>query len=125
VADDVARIAGKPRPVGPELELHRDAGHHADREVDAEDPDPESRRFVPPLAAPAQAEGLHHDDEKGQAHRQDREEVVVDDGERELEAVQDDRVAHLTSSTQLAPGHRTKPDTKRLSGIDAPTRATI
>ena len=44
--DDVAGAAREGRPVGAELELHRDAGDHAHREVQAEDADPEARGVV-------------------------------------------------------------------------------
>ena len=47
LADDAAGVSRERRPVGAELELHRHAGDDADGEVDAEDPDPESRGVVP------------------------------------------------------------------------------
>ena len=50
--DHAARVATEPGPVGAELKLHGDARDHADREVDAEDPDPEPSRVVPPLSVP-------------------------------------------------------------------------
>ena len=43
------------RPVGAELELHRDARDDADDEVDGEDPDPEPRRFVPFAGRPVRS----------------------------------------------------------------------
>src|ERR1035441_6633201 len=94
VPDDVAGVAGEARPVRPELELHRDARHDADCEVDAEDPDPEARGLVPALPAASQAPRLHHDDQKRLPHRQDGEEIVVDQGEGELETVEKKGVTH-------------------------------
>src|SRR4030095_5371565 len=94
LTDHAARVAAELGPVRAELELHGDAGDDADREVDAEDADPEARRVVPALAAGAEAQGLHDHDQEGQPHGELGEEVVVDDGERELQAMKDERVIH-------------------------------
>src|SRR5262249_11309206 len=69
---------------------------HAHRERDAEDADPEPGRIVPALAAAREAEALHDRDEEREAHRQDRKEIVVDDGERELQAVQEQGIAQAS-----------------------------
>ena len=45
-AEDVADEAGVAGPVGAELELHHDAGGHAHREIDREQPRPEPRHGV-------------------------------------------------------------------------------
>ena len=45
-ADHAAGVVGEARPVGAELELHRDAGDDADDEVDPEDARPEAREVV-------------------------------------------------------------------------------
>ena len=46
LADDAAGVAGEARPVGAELELHRDAGDDADGEVEPEDARPEAGDVV-------------------------------------------------------------------------------
>ncbi len=116
VANDVPGVAREARPVGPELELHRDSGDDAEGEIEAEDPDPEPGGVVPALSPATQAEGLHHDDEKGQAHGQDGEQVVVDDRECELEAVPEESLAHH--------GRRSSPAVGALETlIDRGTRA--
>ena len=84
LADHAARVAAEPRPVRAELKLHGDTGDDTDCEVDAEDADPEARGVVPALAALAEAQRLHDHDEEGQPHGELGEEVVVDEGEREL-----------------------------------------
>ena len=112
VADHVARVAREARPVRPELELHRDAGHDADREVDPEDADPEAGGVVPALAARAQGERLHDDDQEREAHREDREQVVEQDREGELEPVEEERIAHRVSW----------PESSRLRGAAAAPR---
>ena len=94
VTDDVAGEAGEPRPVRAELELHGDSGHDSHREVEPEDPDPEARGVIPPLATRTETERLHDDDEERESHRQNRKEIVIDDREGELEAVKEERIAH-------------------------------
>src|SRR6476660_5982454 len=81
-------------PVRAELELHRDAGHHTDSEVDAEDSNPESGGIIPPLVAGPQTEALQDNDEQRQPHRQLRKQVVIDDRERELQPVPKKGIAH-------------------------------
>ena len=48
----------KSRPVGAELEFHRDSGDDAEREVDAENPRPEARRAIVVLVVGAQRQRL-------------------------------------------------------------------
>ena len=105
VSDDASGVSREVRPVGAELELHRDAGDDADGEVDAEDADPEARGPIPPAVAGAEAESLHQDDEQGQAHRQLRKQVVEDDGEGELQPVPEERVGHA-GGLRAVPGSR-------------------
>jgi hypothetical protein len=96
--DHAARVAAEPGPVGAELELHGNAGDHPHREVDAEDPDPEARGVVPTLPARPQAARLHEDDQEGQPHGELREQVVIDDRERKLEAVKNEVIHQRTIS---------------------------
>src|SRR5439155_21427852 len=88
--DHAAGEFGEALPVGAELELHRDAGDDAGAEIQSENADPEPRRRV--LAAQAQEE-----DEQREPHRELRKQVVVGDGEAELEAMPEERIGHKSS----------------------------
>src|SRR5262249_5149115 len=63
-------------------------------EVDAEDPDPETGGVVPDVGASPQTERLHEEDQGGQPHGELWKEVVIDERERELEAVKHEGVRH-------------------------------
>src|SRR5262249_36063859 len=102
VADHAAGVSRKRSPVRAELELHRDAGHDADREVDAENPNPEPRRIVPARVAGSQAGRLENDDEQREAHRQLRKEIVVDDREGELQTMPERGVGHSSLMASLS-----------------------
>lgn len=75
-------------------------GHHAEREVDGEQSPPEARGVVVVRVAGAERGGLREDDEEGEPHRRLREEVVVGDGGREVDAARADGVhaAHCLAS---------------------------
>ena len=88
LADDAASSARELRPVGAELELHRDAGDDAEQEVDREDLRPEARCLVPAVIAGAQSDELHDHHQQRQAHGELREEIVVGDSEGEVDSVQ-------------------------------------
>jgi hypothetical protein len=94
MADDVAGETRESCPIRAELELHGKPGHDSHREVEPEDPDPEARGVIPFRAARTESKRLHDHDEKRQPHRQDRKEIVIDDREGELEAVEEERIAH-------------------------------
>ena len=94
LSDDAAGGARETRPVRAELKLHRDAGHHAHGEVDGEDTCPEARRPVVVLAPPAQRLRLQDQDEQRQPHGELREEIVVGDGEREVQAIDPEGGVH-------------------------------
>src|SRR5205823_7801978 len=90
--DDATGRAREARPIGPELELERDARHDAHGEVDREDAPPEARgAVVVRLAAPERRRLEDHDEER-EPHRQRREEVVVGGREGEVDAVGGDGV---------------------------------
>ncbi len=95
-AEDVADEARVGRPVRAELELHDDAGGDADGEVEREDLGPELRRGLVEGLLRAQEPALEVDQHHTHADRQRREDVVEHDGQRELEAGQQDDV-HCTS----------------------------
>ena len=94
LSDDAAGGAREARPVRAELKLHRDAGHDAHGEVDGEDTRPEARRPVVVLAPPAQRLRLQDQDEQRQPHGELREEIVVGDGEREVQAIDPEGGVH-------------------------------
>src|SRR5215472_14606464 len=75
-----------------------DPGDHAHGEVDAENPYPEAGRVVPVLPVPRETPRLHEHDQEGQPHRELGEQVVIDDGERELEPVKHERITHFADS---------------------------
>ena len=98
LSDDAARVLREVRPVRPELELHRDAGDHADGEVQPEDPRPEpGRRGVALVTGPQRAPFPEHEEPR-QPHRELREEIVVGDGEGELKPVPEGGVVHAAHS---------------------------
>ena len=102
LSDDAARVLREVRPVRPELELHRDAGDHADGEVEPEDLRPEPRRGgVALVTGPERAPFPVHEEPR-EPHRQLRKEIVVGDGEGELQPVPKSGVVH-TDSFALSP----------------------
>ena len=101
LTDDASRVARECRPVRPELELHRHTGHHAYREVETEDSDPETGGVVPPRISSPETSGLEHDDEQRQAHRELWEEIVVDDREGKLEPMPEQRIGHERPRTPM------------------------
>ena len=86
-SDDAAGAARELSPVGAELELHGDSGDHAEQEVHGEDPGPEAGRDIVLCVARLQRQRLQHDDEQRQAHGELGEEVVIGDGEGEVDPV--------------------------------------
>jgi hypothetical protein len=94
LADDPSGEVAEPGPVGPELELERDPGDHADGEVHAEDAGPEARSLVVERAPGPVRLQLEEEDEERQPHRQLGEQVVVGDGEAEVQAMPEQRVGH-------------------------------
>jgi hypothetical protein len=66
------------------LKFHRDAGHHADGEVDPENARPKTRGISKSFIAGAQMFPFEKDNDPRQPHRQLRKQVVIGDGECEL-----------------------------------------
>jgi len=97
-ADDAAGAAGELRPVGAELELHGNAGNNAEDEVDGEDLGPEAGGDVVLFLAGAEGEGFEDDDQEREAHGELREEIVVGDGEAEVDAVEGEGVHGMVCS---------------------------
>src|SRR5262249_44509435 len=94
LSNHTAAVLGEARPVGPELKLHRNAGHHPHGEIEPEDLGPESRGLVVFLFTRPQGTPLPIHQEPRQAHRQLGEQVVVRDGERELDTVPEQCIFH-------------------------------
>ena len=102
--DDAAGELRETRPVGAELELERNARHYADGEVDPEDAPPETRRFSGALIS-AQRGPLENHDQERQPHRELGEQIVVRDGETELDPMPEERIRG-GSHERSAPTHR-------------------
>jgi hypothetical protein len=86
-ADHPAGRVAKARPVGSELELERNSGHDAEREVYAKNAGPKAGDVVVAGVAGAAAENLEDHDEERQAHRELRKQIVIRNRERELKSV--------------------------------------
>src|SRR5262249_31322330 len=85
--DDTPSGFGETRPIGAELEFHRDAGYHSEGEVDGEDPDPKASRVVVVLASRAERDRFQNQDQQRQAHGQLGEQVMKSNREGEVQAV--------------------------------------
>ena len=101
LADDGARQMRKARPVGPELELHGDAGDDTDGKRQAEDANPEARSVGVDSLLGAQRAPFVEDDDGREAHRELRKQIVKDDGKGELQTVPDQCVGHGRRSLAL------------------------
>ena len=99
LADDAAREARKARPVGAELKLHRNAGDHAEDEVDGEQTAEQPSGLRVPAPRAADRQNLADDDQRGEPHRQLREQIVKRRGEREVEPVNDERAVQSDTIT--------------------------
>ena len=84
-------IADKPRvgsPVGAELELHHDAGGHADGKHEAENPHPEAGHRVVQRTPGCQVGTLHDNEDQTQADGERGEDVMEGDRQRKLQPCQ-------------------------------------
>src|SRR3954468_21489233 len=79
LADHAAGVFGKLRPVRSELELHRNAGHDADREIQSENLGPKSNGLIVFLVTSSERTPFPVNDEQRQPHGELREQVVIDD----------------------------------------------
>jgi hypothetical protein len=84
----------KREPIGAELKFHGDAGHHAHDEVNSENARPEACRLVIEFVIAAQRQCLQHNNQRRQAHRQLREEIVKSNREGEVQAVNQECAIH-------------------------------
>jgi hypothetical protein len=86
LADDATRGSREAGPVRAELELHRDAGDHAEGKAQAKQLQPEPGGAIG-FCVSAQGHGLEHQDEQRQPHGELRKEIVEGGGEAELQTV--------------------------------------
>src|SRR5664279_1630365 len=100
LSNDATRKAGKMRPVGAKLKLHRDSGHNPDCEINTEDLGPKTGGFVVGLVVRPHREGLKNHDQRREPHSQLREQIVVCHGESELQTM-DQECAIPVSYTHL------------------------
>ena len=107
LADDGAGVAGEARPVGAELELHRDAGDDAKSEVDGEDAGPEAGAIVVVFVFLDQRHGLEDEDQEAEPQGELHEQVVESDREGELKAVQRECGIHVPASMSITISHAT------------------
>ena len=92
--DHPAGEAREVRPVGAELKFHRNASHHADDEIDAEDFCPEAGGLIVALVARLERDGFQDHDQRRQSHGQLREQVVIRDRKGKLQAVDQECAIH-------------------------------
>ena len=92
LSDHAAGGAGKLCPVGAELEFHGNAGNDANQKIDGKYFCPKASGFVVALVVPDQGHRLEHDDQQCQPHGQLRKQIVIGDGESEVQTVEEQRV---------------------------------
>ena len=99
-AEGVADEARVVRPVGPELELHRQAGGDTQREVDQEQPAPEMGHPAVDVASGGDVDRLHRREHEGKAERQRNEQEMIERRHGELPSRQLDHriVDHRSTS---------------------------
>src|SRR5579871_4424097 len=85
--NDTAGRLRKSRPVGAELKLHGNAGHHTHGEVDGEDLCPKTGSAVVMLIACPQSHRLEDQDQEREPHRQLRKNIMKRHRESEVQAV--------------------------------------
>ena len=87
-AEDVADVAGVSGPIGAKLELHHNAGRHADGERQRENLHPELRHLEVKRVARLEPERFDEDDDDAQTNAQRRIDIMKCDGERKLQSGQ-------------------------------------
>src|SRR5262249_21436296 len=84
LSDHAACVFGKVRPVRSELELHRNSGDDADREIKSENLGPKSNSLIVFFVTGPERAPFPVNDEPRQPHRQLREQVVINQREPKL-----------------------------------------
>src|SRR5262249_28905385 len=87
LSDHAACVFGKVRPVRSELELHRNSGDDADREIKSKDFGPKPNGLIVFLVAGPKRAPFPVNNEPRQPHRELREQVVINEREPELQPV--------------------------------------
>src|SRR6266404_7004044 len=93
LSDYAAGVLGKVRPIGSELEFHRNTGDDADGKVQSEDLRPKPNSLVVFLVTTSERAPFPVNDEPRQPHGELRKEVVINDREPELQPVPKPRIA--------------------------------
>src|SRR5215469_15708866 len=92
LAYDRPGVLGEGRPISPELEFHRNSCDDPYREVESENPSPESRRPVIFFVPSPQSPPFPINQEPGQPHGQLGKKIMVSDREPEMNAMPESRV---------------------------------
>src|SRR4029077_1565296 len=95
LANDRASILGEAGPIGPELKLHRYPGYYADREIETKDSGPEPRGPFVLLISGSQSAPFPINQEPSQSHGELRKQIVVSDGECEVQAMPKRRICEV------------------------------
>ena len=90
--EDVAHVVRVVGPVGAKLKLQRDAGRHAQCEIDAEELAPEAGHVLPDDVACHHIDAFHDDQQPDHAQRQRHEQEVVHRRRRKLQAREIDQL---------------------------------
>jgi len=85
-AENVADEGGIARPVGAELEFQRDAGDHAEHEIDEEELAQELDHALVVFIPGAHVDGLHDGKQHGEPEREGHEDEVKEHGHGKLKA---------------------------------------
>jgi hypothetical protein len=96
--DNLTGPRGERRPIGAELKFHRNARHDAGREVYREDLRPKAGTLRRIRVAGSRSFDRVPSNERREAHRPDRKEVMEHDGKRELQPVRDDGIHERSPS---------------------------
>ena len=86
------------RPVSAELKFHRDTRNYSHHKVDPENARPEPGCLVIAFVIVTQRHGLEIDDQRCDAHRQLREQVMEGDGKGKVQAVNQQCAIHESGS---------------------------
>ena len=92
LSDDTAGVFGKVRPVRSELELHRNAGDDADREVESENLRPKPDSLVVFLVTTSERAPFPVNQKQREPHGELWKQVVINDREPELQPVPKARI---------------------------------
>jgi len=95
--DHTARVLGKAGPIGAELKFHRYTSNDTEEKIHREYFRPKLCRSVVAFITGAERERFENDDERREPHRQLWKNIMVGDGEREVETMKRKRAIHVSS----------------------------